>query len=41
MTMKFVIGPTTAGLTLKEDIIKYLEDNDHQVCDVGMKRDGQ
>ena len=35
--MKFVIGTTKAGLTLKKDIIAYLKDNGHEVDDLGMQ----
>jgi ribose 5-phosphate isomerase B len=38
--MKFAIGTTKAGLTLKKDIILYLEENGHEVDDLGMKEEG-
>jgi ribose 5-phosphate isomerase B len=38
---KIVIGCTRAGLTLKKDIITYLENKGFQVDDVGMKVDGE
>lgn len=38
--MKFAIGSTKAGLTLKEAVIEYLEKQGHAVDDLGMKRDG-
>lgn len=39
--MKFAIGTTRAGLSLKQDIIAYLEAEGHQVDDLGMKADGE
>lgn len=39
--MKFAIGTTRAGLTLKKDIIAYLEGKGHEVDDLGMKEDGE
>jgi ribose 5-phosphate isomerase B len=39
--MKFAIGTTRAGLTLKKDIIAYLEEKGHEVDDLGMKEDGE
>ena len=38
---KIVIGSTRAGLTLKKDLIVYLESKGFQVDDVGMKADGE
>ncbi|MDR1370901.1 MAG: RpiB/LacA/LacB family sugar-phosphate isomerase [Dysgonamonadaceae bacterium] len=38
---KIVIGSTRAGLTLKKDLIAYLESKCFQVDDVGMKEDGE
>ncbi len=38
--MKFAIGTTRAGLTLKKDIIEHLESLGHSVDDLGMKEDG-
>lgn len=38
---KIVIGSTRAGLTLKKDIIAYLEGKGYQMVDVGMKEDGE
>ena len=38
--MKFAIGTTKAGLTLKKSVIAHLEENGHQVDDLGMKEDG-
>lgn len=38
---KIVIGSTRAGLTLKKDLIAYLESKGFQVDDVGMKADGE
>jgi ribose 5-phosphate isomerase B len=38
--MKFAIGSTKAGLTLKETVIEQLQNLGHQVDDLGMKRDG-
>ena len=38
--MKFAIGTTRAGLTLKKSVIAYLEKQGHQVDDLGMKEDG-
>lgn len=37
---KIIIGSTRAGLTLKKDLIAYLENKGFQVNDVGMKEDG-
>ena len=37
---KIVIGSTRAGLTLKKDLIDYLERKGYQVDDVGMKAGG-
>lgn len=39
--MKFAIGSTKAGLTLKDAVIEQLEKLGHQVDDLGMKRDGE
>jgi len=39
--MKFAIGTTKAGLTLKKDVIAFLEANGHQVDDLGMQEDGE
>jgi ribose 5-phosphate isomerase B len=39
--MKFAIGTTRAGLTLKKDIIAALEQLGHEVDDLGMKADGE
>lgn len=39
--MKIAIGSTKAGLTLKAEIIKFLEGLAHQVDDLGMKADGE
>ena len=39
--MKIVIGSTRAGLTLKKDLIAYLEKSGFQVDDVGMKEGGE
>jgi ribose 5-phosphate isomerase B len=39
--MKFAIGTTRAGLTLKKDIIAYLQEKGHEVDDLGMKEDGE
>ena len=39
--MKFAIGTTRAGLTLKRDIIKYLTKQGHAVDDLGMKEGGE
>ena len=39
--MKFAIGSTKAGLTLKEAVIRQLESLGHSVDDLGMKRDGE
>ncbi|MCL5071633.1 MAG: RpiB/LacA/LacB family sugar-phosphate isomerase [Actinobacteria bacterium] len=38
--MKFAIGSTKAGLTLKKEIIDYLEKLNYQVDDLGMKAGG-
>lgn len=38
---KMIIGSTRAGLTLKKEIINYLEKKGYQVKDVGMKEDGE
>ena len=38
--MKFAIGTTKAGLTLKKDIIAYLQEKGHEVDDLGMQADG-
>jgi ribose 5-phosphate isomerase B len=38
---KIAIGCTRAGLTLKKDIITYLEKKGFQVDDLGMKADGE
>jgi ribose 5-phosphate isomerase B len=38
---KIVIGSTRAGLTLKKELIAYLESRGFQVDDVGMKEDGE
>lgn len=40
-TKKMIIGCTRAGLTLKKEIIKYLENKGYQVKDVGMKEGGE
>lgn len=39
--MKFAIGTTRAGLTLKKDIVAYLKGKGHEVDDVGMHDDGE
>jgi ribose 5-phosphate isomerase B len=39
--MKFAIGTTRAGLTLKRDVIEHLEGLDHLVFDLGMKEEGE
>ena len=39
--MKIAIGSTKAGLTLKAEIIKFLEGLGYQVDDLGMKADGE
>jgi len=39
--MQIAIGSTTAGLALKADVIKCLEDLGHTVDDLGMKQDGE
>ena len=38
---KMIIGCTRAGLTLKKDLITYLEGKGYQLDDVGMKADGE
>jgi ribose 5-phosphate isomerase B len=38
---KIIIGCTRAGLTLKKELITYLENKGFQVDDVGMKDDGE
>ena len=38
--MKFAIGTTRAGLTLKKDVIAHLNKKGHEVDDLGMKIDG-
>lgn len=38
---KIIIGCTRAGLTLKKDLIAYLENKGYQLEDVGMKEDGE
>lgn len=38
---KIIIGCTRAGLTLKKELITYLENKGFQVDDVGMKEDGE
>ncbi len=38
--MKMAIGSTRAGLTLKDELIKFLEGLGHEVDDLGMKVDG-
>lgn len=38
---KIIIGSTRAGLTLKKEIIAYLEKKGYQMDDVGMKEDGE
>lgn len=38
---KIIIGSTRAGLTLKKEIITYLENKGYQMIDVGMKEDGE
>ena len=39
--MKFAIGSTKAGLTLKKEVIKYLESQGHNIDDLGMKEGGE
>ncbi|GAK55565.1 sugar-phosphate isomerase, RpiB/LacA/LacB family [Candidatus Vecturithrix granuli] len=39
--MKFAIGTTRAGLTLKKDIIAALEKHGHEVDDLGMKDESE
>jgi len=39
--MKFAIGTTRAGLSLKKDVIEHLESLGHSVDDLGMKEDGE
>lgn len=38
---KMIIGCTRAGLTLKKELIAYLEGKGFQVDDVGMKEEGE
>lgn len=38
---KIIIGCTRAGLTLKKDLISYLEEKAYQMVDVGMKAGGE
>jgi ribose 5-phosphate isomerase B len=38
---KIIIGSTRAGLTLKKELIAYLESKNFQVDDVGMKEGGE
>lgn len=38
--MKFAIGTTRAGLSLKKDVIEHFESLGHSVDDLGMKEDG-
>ena len=38
---EMIIGCTRAGLTLKKEIIQYLEGKGYRVEDVGMKEDGE
>ncbi|MDR0575803.1 MAG: RpiB/LacA/LacB family sugar-phosphate isomerase [Tannerella sp.] len=38
---KIIVGSTRAGLTLKEELIAYLESKGFEVDDVGMKTDGE
>ena len=39
--MKFAIGCTKAGLTLKKAVMEYLESQGHELDDLGMKEDGE
>ena len=39
--MKIATGSTRAGLTLKDKVNTFLEDEGHQVDDLGMKKDGE
>ena len=39
--MQIAIGSTKAGLALKAEVIKCLEDLGHTVDDLGMKQDGE
>jgi ribose 5-phosphate isomerase B len=39
--MKIAIGSTRAGLTLKKEVIAYLEKKGHVLADVGMKEGGK
>ena len=39
--MKFAIGCTKAGLTLKKELILFLEELGHSIDDLGMKEDGE
>ena len=39
--MKFAIGSTKAGLTLKKEIINCLEELGHTYDDLGMKEDAE
>ena len=39
--MKIAIGSTRAGLTLKKEVIAYLEKKGHVLADVGMKDGGE
>jgi len=38
---KIIIGCTRAGLTLKKELVKYLQDKGFHVDDVGMREDGE
>lgn len=39
--MKFAIGSTKAGLTLKKELIDFLKEQKHEVDDLGMKEGGE
>lgn len=39
--MKFAIGSTKAGLTLKKELVSFLKEMGHEVDDLGMKEGGQ
>lgn len=39
--MKMAIGSTKAGLDLKEDLMAFLDEQGHDVDDLGMQRDGE
>jgi len=39
--LKLAIGSTKAGLTLKKEVIRFLEEHDHTVDDLGMKEGGE